>query len=107
MWRKTRSLTSGSTCIGVDPNRNWDAGFGSKAQCGLGSRDGTPQNGFLLSFVLSSPNPLLPQQWRHMGNVGLSSKVHSEEGGPLRSACPLPVKSFPMELRSETNLLVV
>ncbi|XP_060012663.1 carboxypeptidase A1 isoform X3 [Lagenorhynchus albirostris] len=28
MWRKTRSLTSGSTCIGVDPNRNWDAGFG-------------------------------------------------------------------------------
>ncbi|XP_059789380.1 carboxypeptidase A1 [Balaenoptera ricei] len=28
LWRKTRSLTSGSTCIGVDPNRNWDAGFG-------------------------------------------------------------------------------
>ncbi|XP_062054188.1 carboxypeptidase A1 [Lepus europaeus] len=28
MWRKTRSLTSGSFCIGVDPNRNWDAGFG-------------------------------------------------------------------------------
>ncbi|XP_033883101.3 carboxypeptidase A1-like [Acipenser ruthenus] len=26
MWRKTRSKTSGS-CIGVDPNRNWDAGF--------------------------------------------------------------------------------
>nr|XP_025721334.1 carboxypeptidase A2 isoform X2 [Callorhinus ursinus]XP_025721432.1 carboxypeptidase A2 isoform X2 [Callorhinus ursinus] len=28
MWRKTRSKVSGSSCVGVDPNRNWDAGFG-------------------------------------------------------------------------------
>ncbi|NXL38936.1 CBPA2 Carboxypeptidase, partial [Glaucidium brasilianum] len=28
MWRKTRSRNQGSVCIGVDPNRNWDAGFG-------------------------------------------------------------------------------
>ncbi|KAJ3596322.1 hypothetical protein NHX12_002731 [Muraenolepis orangiensis] len=28
MWRKTRSRNSGSRCRGVDPNRNWDAGFG-------------------------------------------------------------------------------
>ncbi|XP_075347621.1 carboxypeptidase A1-like [Mycteria americana] len=28
MWRKTRSRHPGSTCVGVDPNRNWDAGFG-------------------------------------------------------------------------------
>ncbi|NWU93762.1 CBPA1 Carboxypeptidase, partial [Upupa epops] len=28
MWRKTRSINAGSHCIGVDPNRNWDAGFG-------------------------------------------------------------------------------
>ncbi|NXW61681.1 CBPA1 Carboxypeptidase, partial [Eurystomus gularis] len=28
MWRKTRSINAGSRCIGVDPNRNWDAGFG-------------------------------------------------------------------------------
>ncbi|KAM5255725.1 carboxypeptidase A1 [Ctenodactylus gundi] len=28
MWRKTRSSTPGSLCVGVDPNRNWDAGFG-------------------------------------------------------------------------------
>ncbi|XP_069018742.1 carboxypeptidase A2-like [Embiotoca jacksoni] len=28
MWRKTRSMASGSSCRGVDPNRNWDAGFG-------------------------------------------------------------------------------
>ncbi|EDL13739.1 carboxypeptidase A2, pancreatic, isoform CRA_b [Mus musculus] len=28
MWRKTRSKRSGSFCVGVDPNRNWDANFG-------------------------------------------------------------------------------
>lgn len=28
MWRKTRKPNPGSTCVGVDPNRNWDAGFG-------------------------------------------------------------------------------
>ncbi|NXI37934.1 CBPA1 Carboxypeptidase, partial [Galbula dea] len=28
MWRKTRSVNAGSTCLGVDPNRNWGAGFG-------------------------------------------------------------------------------
>ncbi|XP_060545340.1 carboxypeptidase A2 [Pantherophis guttatus] len=28
MWRKTRSRIPGSQCVGVDPNRNWDAGFG-------------------------------------------------------------------------------
>uniref|UniRef100_A0A8C6XN46 Carboxypeptidase A2 n=1 Tax=Naja naja TaxID=35670 RepID=A0A8C6XN46_NAJNA len=28
MWRKTRSRIPGSRCVGVDPNRNWNAGFG-------------------------------------------------------------------------------
>ncbi|XP_077373366.1 carboxypeptidase A5 [Festucalex cinctus] len=28
MWRKTRKPNSGTSCVGVDPNRNWDAGFG-------------------------------------------------------------------------------
>ncbi|KAM4677540.1 carboxypeptidase A2-like [Discoglossus pictus] len=28
MWRKTRARNSGSQCVGVDPNRNWNAGFG-------------------------------------------------------------------------------
>ncbi|XP_077365822.1 carboxypeptidase B [Festucalex cinctus] len=27
MWRKTRSRRSGSSCIGADPNRNWNAGW--------------------------------------------------------------------------------
>ncbi|KAI7812031.1 carboxypeptidase A1-like [Triplophysa rosa] len=34
MWRKTRKPNPGSSCVGVDPNRNWDAGFG-----GPGSSD--------------------------------------------------------------------
>ncbi|XP_062956639.1 carboxypeptidase A4 isoform X2 [Cynocephalus volans] len=29
-WRKTRSLSPGSPCIGVDPNRNWNASFAGK-----------------------------------------------------------------------------
>ncbi|KAM6925632.1 carboxypeptidase A5 [Lycodopsis pacificus] len=28
MWRKTRKPNPGTSCVGVDPNRNWDAGFG-------------------------------------------------------------------------------
>uniref|UniRef100_A0A3P8THP8 Carboxypeptidase B n=1 Tax=Amphiprion percula TaxID=161767 RepID=A0A3P8THP8_AMPPE len=32
MWRKTRSRKSGSSCIGADPNRNFDAGW-----CTLGA----------------------------------------------------------------------
>ncbi|XP_067861489.1 carboxypeptidase A1-like [Heptranchias perlo] len=28
MWRKTRSTVPGSKCVGTDPNRNFDAGFG-------------------------------------------------------------------------------
>ncbi|XP_007524266.1 carboxypeptidase A1 [Erinaceus europaeus] len=28
LWRKTRSITAGSACVGADPNRNWDAAFG-------------------------------------------------------------------------------
>ncbi|KAG7329526.1 hypothetical protein KOW79_007700 [Hemibagrus wyckioides] len=28
MWRKTRRINSGSSCVGVDPNRNWGTGYG-------------------------------------------------------------------------------
>jgi len=30
MWRKTRSVNSGSTCRGVDPNRNFDFAWGGE-----------------------------------------------------------------------------
>uniref|UniRef100_A0A7N9ARP1 Carboxypeptidase B n=1 Tax=Mastacembelus armatus TaxID=205130 RepID=A0A7N9ARP1_9TELE len=33
MWRKTRSKKSGSSCIGADPNRNWNAGWSSSNPC--------------------------------------------------------------------------
>ncbi|EPY84625.1 carboxypeptidase A1 precursor [Camelus ferus] len=38
LWRKTRSLTSGSSCVGVDANRNWDAGFGTLSDLCSGGR---------------------------------------------------------------------
>ncbi|XP_036184579.1 carboxypeptidase A4 isoform X2 [Myotis myotis] len=34
LWRKTRSLHPGSPCIGVDPNRNWNASFAGKGASG-------------------------------------------------------------------------
>ncbi|XP_068168590.1 carboxypeptidase A5 [Antennarius striatus] len=34
MWRKTRKPNPGSRCAGVDPNRNWDAGFGGPGASG-------------------------------------------------------------------------
>ncbi|XP_007436049.1 carboxypeptidase A1 [Python bivittatus] len=34
MWRKTRSKRSGTSCVGVDPNRNWAAGFGGAGSSG-------------------------------------------------------------------------
>ncbi|XP_068458726.1 carboxypeptidase A5 [Clinocottus analis] len=34
MWRKTRKPNPGSSCVGVDPNRNWDAGFGGPGASG-------------------------------------------------------------------------
>lgn len=38
LWRKTRSRSPGSSCIGVDPNRNWNASFAGR----LGSRFSNP-----------------------------------------------------------------
>ncbi|KAJ7329330.1 hypothetical protein JRQ81_015504 [Phrynocephalus forsythii] len=50
MWRKTRSKKSGSSCIGVDPNRNWDAGFGGKRVGGISSVEA------IVDFVTSHGN---------------------------------------------------
>lgn len=43
MWRKTRSKIPGSVCVGVDPNRNWDAGFGGRDEAS-GFLDPVTQN---------------------------------------------------------------
>ncbi|NXG95177.1 CBPA1 Carboxypeptidase, partial [Loxia leucoptera] len=39
LWRKTRSINAGSRCVGVDPNRNWDAGFGDAGASGNSCSD--------------------------------------------------------------------
>lgn len=48
MWRKTRSKVSGSLCVGVDPNRNWDAGFGGEHREGHVLKDGQSLSGQLV-----------------------------------------------------------
>lgn len=45
MWRKTRKPNPGSKCVGVDPNRNWDAGFGGEILSSLQALE------FALGFV--------------------------------------------------------
>ncbi|KAF7708957.1 hypothetical protein HF521_018014 [Silurus meridionalis] len=39
MWRKTRSRKTGSSCIGADPNRNFDAGWCNQAFVTLATND--------------------------------------------------------------------
>ncbi|XP_055974448.1 carboxypeptidase A1 [Sorex fumeus] len=34
LWRKTRSHSQGTACVGADPNRNWDAAFGKPGASG-------------------------------------------------------------------------
>ncbi|XP_068132139.1 carboxypeptidase A1-like [Hyperolius riggenbachi] len=64
MWRKTRSINAGSSCVGVDPNRNWDAGFGgpgsSSNPCGEtyhGSHPHSePEVNAIVDFILAHGN---------------------------------------------------
>ncbi|XP_066506063.1 carboxypeptidase A1-like [Hoplias malabaricus] len=64
MWRKTRKPNSGSACIGVDPNRNWDAGFGgagsSNSPCSETYRGpyahSEPEVKAIVDFVISHGN---------------------------------------------------
>ncbi|CAO2603046.1 Carboxypeptidase A4 [Lemmus lemmus] len=48
LWRKTRSRTPGSRCIGADPNRNWNASFAgngsNKNPCSETYRGPAPQS---------------------------------------------------------------
>ncbi|KAF6719093.1 Carboxypeptidase A1 [Oryzias melastigma] len=64
MWRKTRKPNPGSTCVGVDPNRNWDAGFGepgaSSNPCSETYRGTTPHSESevksIVDFVIAHKN---------------------------------------------------
>ncbi|XP_051857008.1 carboxypeptidase A5-like [Antechinus flavipes] len=50
LWRKNRAVNSNSTCKGVDPNRNWDSGFG-----GVGSSNNPCSETYHGPFPHSEP----------------------------------------------------
>ncbi|XP_072003599.1 carboxypeptidase A1-like [Engystomops pustulosus] len=64
MWRKTRSINVGSSCVGVDPNRNWNAGFGgpgsSSNPCGETYHGAYPHSepevNSIVDFILAHGN---------------------------------------------------
>ncbi|KAM5172674.1 carboxypeptidase A1 [Mantella aurantiaca] len=73
MWRKTRSINKGSSCVGVDPNRNWDAGFG-----GPGSSSNPCAETYHGSYAHSEPEvrAIVDFILRH-GNVKAMLTIHS------------------------------
>jgi murein tripeptide amidase MpaA len=48
MWRKTRSPNSGTSCIGTDPNRNWDFHWG-----GAGSSSNPCDDSYMGAYAFS------------------------------------------------------
>jgi hypothetical protein len=64
LWRKSRSLNSGTTCIGTDPNRNWDfkwdTGSSSSNPCSETFRGPNPNSEIevksLINYISSLPN---------------------------------------------------
>ncbi|XP_027698147.1 carboxypeptidase A5-like isoform X1 [Vombatus ursinus] len=50
LWRKNRAINSNSSCKGVDPNRNWDSGFG-----GVGSSNNPCSETYHGPFPHSEP----------------------------------------------------
>ncbi|XP_073480115.1 carboxypeptidase A1-like isoform X2 [Aquarana catesbeiana] len=64
MWRKTRSINAGSSCVGVDPNRNWDAGFGGPGSSSNPCDEtyhgpnphSEPEVGAIVDFILAHGN---------------------------------------------------
>ncbi|XP_038136379.1 carboxypeptidase A5 [Cyprinodon tularosa] len=73
MWRKTRKPNPGYSCPGVDPNRNWDAGFG------LGGSSGYP-----CSETYRGPSPHSESEVRSIvefvqshGNIKAFISIHA------------------------------
>jgi len=59
MWRKTRSPNQGSTCVGVDPNRNFEYKWNT------GGSDSNP-----CSDAYHGPSPLSAVETRNIANYG-------------------------------------
>ncbi|XP_013907279.1 PREDICTED: carboxypeptidase A1, partial [Thamnophis sirtalis] len=73
MWRKTRSKIAGSTCIGVDPNRNWAAGFG-----GTGSSGNPCSETYRGPYAESEPEvKAIADFVRQHGNIKAFVSIHS------------------------------
>ncbi|XP_032062894.1 carboxypeptidase A1-like [Aythya fuligula] len=73
MWRKTRSKRSGSLCIGVDPNRNWDAGFG-----GSGSSSNPCSETYRGPYADSEPEvQAIVNFVKNHGNIKAFISIHS------------------------------
>ncbi|NWZ23359.1 CBPA1 Carboxypeptidase, partial [Asarcornis scutulata] len=73
MWRKTRSKRSGSFCVGVDPNRNWDAGFG-----GSGSSSNPCSETYRGPYANSEPEvQAIVNFVKNHGNIKAFISIHS------------------------------
>ncbi|NXT20706.1 CBPA1 Carboxypeptidase, partial [Syrrhaptes paradoxus] len=73
MWRKTRSKRSGSLCVGVDPNRNWDAGFG-----GSGSSSSSCSDTYRGPYANSEPEvKAIVDFVNNHGNIKAFISIHS------------------------------
>lgn len=73
MWRKTRKPNPGSYCVGVDPNRNWDAGFG-----GPGSSSSTCSESYRGPSVNSeSEVKAIVDYVKKHGNIKAYISIHS------------------------------
>ncbi|XP_035422486.1 carboxypeptidase A1-like [Cygnus atratus] len=73
MWRKTRSKRSGSLCVGVDPNRNWDAGFG-----GSGSSSNPCSETYRGPYADSEPEvEAIVNFVKNHGNIKAFISIHS------------------------------
>lgn len=93
MWRKTRKPNPGSSCVGVDPNRNWDAGFGGNV-C------------FRLSFSRNVPNIIyliLGFIWLYVG-PGASGSPCSETYRGTRAHSESEVKSIVDFVKAHGNI---
>ncbi|XP_035204322.1 carboxypeptidase A1-like [Oxyura jamaicensis] len=73
MWRKTRSKRSGSLCVGVDPNRNWNAGFG-----GSGSSSNPCSETYHGPYADSEPEvEAIVNFVKNHGNIKAFISIHS------------------------------
>ncbi|OPJ76428.1 carboxypeptidase A1 [Patagioenas fasciata monilis] len=73
LWRKTRSQHSSSSCIGVDPNRNWDAGFG-----GTGSSSNPCSETYHGPYANSEPEvKAIVDFVKSHGNIKAFISIHS------------------------------